>query len=194
MMDCKDCEPLIPGYVDQELSEAQSGPLRQHLMDCPACRKALAGQKSLERWFASPAAEEAEVPAGFAQRVARRAFAGDRGQVESEGLRDLVLQPAMAVEGPEAPIYSFTMWATAAAAAVLLVVSGMLFQLQVGDGPNISADNGGPTKEDMLQDLDNLADPAFTENSDLNPGAALEDMSDVNTKKSEEDRLRTEKQ
>ena len=71
-MQCDDVLPLIAGYLDGELSEAQSGPVRQHLLDCPACRQVTQDQKALKSWFRPTAPVAA--PEGFAARVARRAF------------------------------------------------------------------------------------------------------------------------
>jgi len=148
-------------------------------MDCQDCRKSLAGQKSLERWFASPAAAEAEVPAGFARRVARRAFAGDLGHGGPEAGEAESLRPTPG----EAPIYSFVLWATAAAAGLLLIVSGMLFQVRLGSGDHLHADGKAPGLEQLLERADNLADPAFSGSTDPEGGAALEDMEDVDPKK-----------
>ncbi|MFT7485791.1 MAG: hypothetical protein ACI9F9_001641 [Candidatus Paceibacteria bacterium] len=185
-MECKDCLPLIPGYVDQELSEPQSGPLRQHLMDCQDCRLALSGQKSLERWFTSSAAEEAEVPVGFAARVARRAFAGDLGRTVSE------LEGAVASDqgaDSSTPIYSFVLWATSLAAAVLLIVSGMLFQSQFGEGENLHATGKDSTKAELLEEADKLGDPAFGTSPDVSPADVLEDMSKKTIKRADRDSL-----
>ena len=71
---CGDVSALVPGYLDGELSEEQAAPLRRHLLSCPDCRAAAQDLTSLRRWF--PAPEPAGVPAGFAARVARAAFAG----------------------------------------------------------------------------------------------------------------------
>ena len=60
-MNCKECLPLITGYLDGELSELQAAPLRQHLMDCRTCRKSLASEKSLKRWFDFEESLEVEV-------------------------------------------------------------------------------------------------------------------------------------
>lgn len=118
-MICKESLRLIPGYLDGELSEAQSAPLRQHLIDCPACRKAASGEKAFKRWF-EPEAPAVEVPVGFAARVVRRAFAGETGE-------------APAAER-EAPILRFALRATAAAAMLLLVLSAWVRSVQMAQG------------------------------------------------------------
>lgn len=176
-MDCIEALPLIASYHDEELSEAQASPLRQHLMDCPACRKALAGQKSFKRWFPTTT-EAVEIPPGFAQRVARRAFAGDMGSESPEEA-----QPAMAeAEGAQTPIFSFVLWATATAAGLLLVISGMLFQSHVGQGDNLHADGHHLTKAQLLERAGLLSDPAGATEFDATP---LEDMSDISTKRTD---------
>ena len=109
---CDAAVPLVPSYLDGELSEAQASPLRAHLLDCPACREVAKEGKSLQRWFeAEP--EPIAVPAGFAARVARRAFAGDPGLLVPE-------PPAIRARRPLLP---FLLVATAAAAAILFVLA-----------------------------------------------------------------------
>ena len=68
MSDCKLFRPLIPGYLDGELSEDQASPLRKHLMDCRSCRTATQGEKALKGWFV--AAEAINVPQGLAAHAA----------------------------------------------------------------------------------------------------------------------------
>ncbi len=97
-MDCSEARPLVPGYLDGELSEAQAAPLRKHLLDCLDCRSITQAGKTLASWFIDEG--PVEIPAGFAARVARRAFAGDTGErwaapleVNGDrGLRGFVLQ------------------------------------------------------------------------------------------------------
>lgn len=173
-MDCKETQALIPSYHDGELTEAQAAPLRQHLMDCPDCRRALAGQKAFNRWFPK-STEEVEIPPGFAQRVARRAFAGDTGSREPEP----VVASAAEATVPETPIFSFVLWATSAAAGLLLIISGMLFQSHVGGGDQLHADGHGMSKSELLEQADRLQDPAGETKFEATP---LEDMSDKGTK------------
>src|SRR5262245_61608205 len=109
---CDAARPLVPSYLDGELSEAQASPLRAHLLDCPACREVAKEGKSLQRWFeAEP--ESIAVPTGFAARVARRAFAGDPG----------LLVPEPPAVRPRRPLLPFLLVATAAAAALLFVLA-----------------------------------------------------------------------
>jgi anti-sigma factor RsiW len=109
---CDAARPLVPPYLDGELSEAQASPLRAHLLDCPPCRETAKEGKALERWFVDePLAVAA--PAGFAARVARRAFAGDPGLLVPE-------PPALA---RRRPLLSFLLVASAVAAAALLVLA-----------------------------------------------------------------------
>lgn len=168
-MNCKDCLPLISSYVDDELSEPQAAPLRQHLMDCPACRRALQGEKSFKRWF-EPRSEPVAVPAGFAARVARRAFAGDEGSGAGWG--------SATAEDPtrqgETPVLQFVLWATAIAAGLLLVLSISIFSTRLPDGGNVHGQRLND-KEDVLQRLDALDDPAASPGAQQSP-SALRDM------------------
>jgi anti-sigma factor RsiW len=109
---CDDARPLVPSYLDGELSELQASPLRTHLLDCPACREVAKEGKALARWFeAEPA--RIEIPAGFSARVARRAFAGDPG----------LLVPEAPPVRARRPLLPFLLVASAVAAALLFVLA-----------------------------------------------------------------------
>jgi len=109
---CDDARALVPSYLDGELSEAQASPLRAHLLDCPACREEAKQGKTLKRWFEFEPAP-VSVPAGFAARVARRAFAGDPG----------LLVPEPPAVRQRRPLLPFLLLATAVAAALLFVLA-----------------------------------------------------------------------
>ncbi len=141
---CKPFAPLIPAYLDGELSDAQAGPLRRHLLECPACRREVAGEKALKRWFVAEPVPA--VPVGFADRVARRAFAGDPGLEASA--------PRSADEGRILP---FVLTLTAAAAALLLIVAGSIHGLIVPAGGTLGAEDDVPMKlEQVLGELERL--------------------------------------
>jgi hypothetical protein len=153
----------VPPYLDGELSEAQAAPLREHLLGCQACRGSAQGLKGLKRWFV-PAEDAGElVPAGFAARVARRAFAGDTGERPEAPLPGKALQP---VEGGERGGYIRELTGLAAAALVALTI-GLRMQ-EVPSGESLKADEMMPFAEvqghlDRLNDqgdgeLDALAD------------------------------------
>jgi anti-sigma factor RsiW len=112
---CDDARALVPSYVDGELSEAQASPLRNHLFDCPACRGTATEGRVLRRWFEAARVEAVSVPAGFAARVARRAFAGDPGLIVPAEA-----PPALAARRSQ---LGFLLAACAVAAAVLLVLA-----------------------------------------------------------------------
>lgn len=162
-MNCQASRSLIPSYLDGELSEAQAAPLRQHLMDCSACRRATQGQKGLGRWFQTEPASDLAVPPDFAARVTRLAFAG--AAPSSDAPAPLEPRPM-----EERRLQPMVLWMTTAAAAALLVVSALLAQLPRGEGTQLRAGDG-PTLEETLEELDRLSDPA---------GAVggLEDLSD----------------
>jgi anti-sigma factor RsiW len=48
-MTCRDVEQILPGYVDNALSEGERRDVQEHLAQCPQCRLALA---DLERSLA----------------------------------------------------------------------------------------------------------------------------------------------
>ena len=111
-MECIEARPLIPSYLDGELSEAQARPLRKHLLDCPECRSGAQGEKYLKRWFVQE--EPVLVPRDFAARVARRAFAGDSGE------RFGAVPAAAAFEAPRDSYLRFILQVTSIAAVVLI--------------------------------------------------------------------------
>jgi predicted anti-sigma-YlaC factor YlaD len=114
-MNCEHARPLVPLYVDGELTSVQSAELRPHLLSCPACRSLAQTEQSLHAWFVPTA--EVPVPVGFAAHVARRAVAGDTGSK----------RPVAPVEETEhehsEPILQFVLHALAVAAIALVVIS-----------------------------------------------------------------------
>ncbi len=150
-MQCQDARRLVPAYLDEESSEAQASLLRGHLMDCPACRGTVQEMKALRRWFEpSPAVP---VPADFAARVARRAFAGDTGEP--------VLAPAapsLAAHGGAVTLRAvpdFFLHLTAVAAAVLCALTIALGVREAPRGGTLRADQL-PTVDALLEELDRL--------------------------------------
>lgn len=144
-MNCDRAQPLVPLYLDGELSEIQADELRPHLLSCPSCRAAMQAERSLSAWFV-PTAPVA-VPDGFAARVARRAFAGDPG----------VLQPASAgPAGLETPILQFALRALAAAAVVLIVFAIAIRRVDLPES-DLKANDEGPISfedhKELLRDL-----------------------------------------
>jgi anti-sigma factor RsiW len=139
---CTDARPLVPAYLDGELSADRASPLRQHLMECATCRTQTQAHKAQHQWFAST--PEIGVPDGFAARVARRAFQGDTGeeQVSREAL---------------APILPFVLKMTAAAAGLLLVLSGVMRAVDIPTGGELRADDAATmTLEEALDRLELL--------------------------------------
>lgn len=164
-MECTNAGRLISSYLDGELSEAQAAPLRKHLLACQPCRAAAQGEKNLKRWFvASPAVA---VPQDFASRVARRAFAGDRGAGErGAGERGDGFVPAAApVARPsEDRTLRFVLQVTALAATLLVVAAIALSSLKLPSGNRLAAENQ-PTLEQALEGLDRLDREAATTHS-----------------------------
>ncbi len=147
MTDCDRIRPLIPGYLDGELSEEQASPLRKHLLDCRTCRTATQGEKALKGWFVAGAA--AAPPAGFAAHVARRAFAGDRGERPT---------PEVASDAQATGrLLNFVLGATAAAAALLLMLAGGLSMAGLPTDGGLRADDVAPvTEAELLRNLERL--------------------------------------
>jgi len=160
-LDCRHALPLVPLFVDGELSEAQASPLRHHLMECPSCRSVASEEKALKRWF-TPAAEEAGdvvVPLGFASRLARRAFAGDSGSDAHEELIPAAPPaptPAAAFRG-EDRILQFVLQITAVAAIFLITLSIAIRSVNVPSSTGLRADDRQErTLDQVLDDLDLL--------------------------------------
>jgi len=139
-MQCSQAKLLVPGYLDGELSEIQAGALRQHLLECFGCRGSAQGGKALSSWFVDDG--EVAIPAGFAARVARRAFAGDTG-----------LEPAAPV-GSHALQLSFVQQLTGLAAAALIALTIGIRSLGMHDTGDLQADS--TSLEQSLQALDEL--------------------------------------
>jgi hypothetical protein len=163
-MECQDARRWIQGYLDAELQEAQAAPLRKHLLDCQACRASAQSEKNLKRWFVEP--KSVPVPRDFAARVARRAFAGDRGERFSEPVMAGVGQGAvlsMAAARDQARNLRFVLTLTAAAAAVLMMISLGIRGLSVPWSTNMSAEDH-PTMsiQEAHQRLDQLNRAAVT--------------------------------
>lgn len=160
-MTCPDARVLVPAYLDGELSEARSSLLRKHLLDCHSCRTGAQDGKNLKRWF-SAAREHAEAaplaaPSGFAARVARRAFAGDRGQLAPLAAPSMELGDAADSSRKEGKLLHFVLAATAVAAAValLLALAGGLKGREVGS--SMSADDRAlPPVKQVIEELDRL--------------------------------------
>jgi anti-sigma factor RsiW len=142
-MDCRTASALIAGYVDGELSEAQASPLRQHLLSCAGCRSLAQDSKTLKGWFVPDAA--VPVPPGFASRVARRAFAGDRGR---EWARE-----GEAFTG-ERNVRTLVLGLTALAASLLIAVSLLLGTMQRPQTGDLWADD--LSREAVIERLDEL--------------------------------------
>jgi hypothetical protein len=132
----KDAVPMIGAYLDGELSESRAGLVRQHLLACHTCRNGARDGKALKRWFA-PLREAADAaggaPAGFAARVARRAFAGDRGSAAGA-------EPFPARAGESRGVRFVLSLTAVAAAAALLLALGLRMQGRP-DGGRLSADD-----------------------------------------------------
>lgn len=143
---CQDALPLIPSYLDGELSQARAGLLRKHLLDCQACRASAQDSKSISRWFVRPARAEVAAPSGFAARVARRAFAGDTGSLE-------VARPAPRENGR---LLQFVLSLSAAAAAVMLVSAIALRDQGLPAADSLNAASEPEAVETVLRRLDEL--------------------------------------
>lgn len=142
-MNCDRARPLVPLYLDGELSENQADELRPHLLSCPTCRAAMQADRALSAWFV-PTAPVA-VPDGFAARVARRAVAGDPG----------VLQPPSPVPaGLDTPILQFAFRALAVAAVVLIVFAVAIRRVDLPESDqDLQAKDGATSFEEHMENL-----------------------------------------
>lgn len=95
-MDCEYYLELISREADGELSEQESAALSAHLAECEACRRFAAALQAIHAGLA----EEAEVPAGFAESLMAK------------------------LPGRKKNVIPFRRWGSLAAAAVLAVALG----------------------------------------------------------------------
>lgn len=163
-MECQDARNRIQAYLDGELVEAQAAPLRKHLLDCQPCRAGAQSEKNLKRWFVEQ--KSVAVPRDFSARVARRAFAGDRGERFNEpttihatrvnGPRSMAMTVG---SGPDERNLRFVLTLTAAAAVVLLLMSVAIRSLTLPSGSRLMAE---PTMsiDEANRSLDRLNQPA----------------------------------
>jgi len=138
---CSEARALVPSYLDNELSEGQAAPLRQHLLACHACREAAQAEKALKRWFVPSAA--VTVPSGFAAEVARRALAPQAAEP---------VAAAPAARTAQDPLQSYVLWLTALAASALIALSAALRIEERPSGDALRADE----LPAMLQELEHL--------------------------------------
>ena len=154
-MECRDVRPLVPVYLDGELTEAQAAPLRKHLMACPGCRATVQDERSLKAWFVAP--RPIEVPAGFAARVARRAAAGDTGE----------RYEVAAAEPAEGRLLTFVLQVTSIAAGLLVALAIGTRALRLPEDGRLQADDFDLGR--AMEHLDELND---AEGELLDPVAA----------------------
>jgi hypothetical protein len=143
---CQDALPLVPSYLDGELSEVRAGFLRKHLLDCQACRASAQDGKLLARWFAQPAKLQFAPPSGFAARVARRAFAGDTGSQ----------QPAETATRERGRLLQFVLGLSAAAAALMMLSAIALRDQALPGADSLNAASEAQSVEAVLQRLEEL--------------------------------------
>lgn len=177
LLSCDTTRPLIPRYLDGELAEPEAGPLRRHLLSCQGCRTTTQGEKAQRRWFEAEA--EVTVPQGFAARVTQLAFAGAQpGTVQPQpeavelgsGALGPVSGPPAADEPREERILPFVLRLTAAAAVLLIVLSGLMREFQVATVDDLSADpETVPTLEELDVLLEQLNEEA-SETQSVDPG------------------------
>lgn len=153
-MNCEAAKPLVPLYLDGELSEVQAAELRPHLLSCAVCRSAVQADQALRSWFLPTPAVAA--PEGFAARVARRAFAGDQGTTQADELsRPNPAVSSRASASESTPILQFALRAVAAAAAVLIVFAVAIRRVDVPAG-DLRADGLLPGSSSLEGNLEAL--------------------------------------
>ena len=106
---CEDFAALLDPYIDGELSPEETARVREHLRSCDGCRAYV--QAALTMRDAFPAAEDTEVPAGFAEGVmaAIRADAAPRKRRRPQMcIRDSSSRKGVAsFRALKVPVYSF---------------------------------------------------------------------------------------
>ncbi|MBJ02632.1 MAG: hypothetical protein CMK00_07170 [Planctomycetes bacterium] len=152
---CDDARRLVPSYLDGELSEAQAGPLRQHLLACAACRSEAQDLTALKKWFvpSEQATQGLEVPEGFAARVTQLAFADGRGAPKREEQILRMPQPAAPAAENGDGLLKFVLQVTSIAAALLIAISLAMRANTLPAGENLLAEE---SLEEALERLDEL--------------------------------------
>ncbi len=183
-MDCKNARPLVPSYLDGELSEAQAAPLRKHLLACQPCRADAQAERNLKRWFVP--GEAVTVPRDFSARVARLAFAGgagasvDRGPaVAGDEAADAPREVRRRAVQRETPVLTFVLRMTAAAAILALLASVAIRSLNLPNASELRADDRpSMSLDEALQRLDQIQQ---REAEERGPDAAGADASGSRT-------------
>lgn len=162
---CDNASSLVQGYMDGELTEAQAAPLREHFLDCLACRELAKDGRALRRWFdGDPGESGILAPEGFASRVARRAFAGD---------------PGLLIPEPRRPLLPFLLTITAVAAAALFVFSVVIQRQAIPTSGTMSAEDYSPPWEDRSAGdrwaIDEGPPPAYVVPTELPPLIEVDD-------------------
>ena len=85
MDNCTEIAALLDPYIDAELSPADARRVREHLASCQRCRSYV--QAALAIRDAFPAAEEVEVPEGFADGVMAAVRADRTGRQQRRRVR-----------------------------------------------------------------------------------------------------------
>ncbi|MCP3919509.1 MAG: zf-HC2 domain-containing protein [bacterium] len=157
-MDCNRMRPLVPPYLDGELTEERAAPLRQHLLECSRCRNFAQSETALKSWFVDPG--PVAVPAGFAARVARHAFSGEgppgvSPSPSTERETAFTGGADAAAKRPDAPLMHFLLQATAIAAALLIALSIGMHRANVPEISNLRA-NDSESLERVLEELDEM--------------------------------------
>jgi anti-sigma factor RsiW len=123
-MRCRDVQSRLSAFHDGELGRSEQEAVRNHLMDCPACRARATELRSISRWLAPEAAPASS--AGFTQSVLARIRAG-------EGLDDLGVSE-------ERRAARSLRWLSLAAG--LLLTAGGVFLAMPGPGSRGSSGDG----------------------------------------------------
>lgn len=134
-LSCDAALALVPGYLDEELSEEQAAPLRRHLLACQGCRDYAQAERALRRWFVP--SEPVAVPEGFAARVTQLAFSG--ATVSTRAPR--AEEPAVAAVPNAGELQRFVLRAVAIAAAVLFAFALALHWRNRPVGEELYADD-----------------------------------------------------
>ncbi|QDU86425.1 hypothetical protein Pla163_35760 [Planctomycetes bacterium Pla163] len=161
-MDCDAVELVLELWGDGELDQVRGEQVREHLLECPACRETYRDHRNLRRWIVRP--EAPAVPADFAQRVvlaaARQDVVAGREPLEiPERGRGAVLRPFPArtsagdpagggavssgggfATSTDGSLLPFVLACTAAAAALLMILT-----IAIGSA-------GRPTSDELRAD------------------------------------------
>lgn len=158
---CRQIQPLLEAYGDEELAAEKSLEVEQHLVDCTTCGERLRLNHALHLSLRSAVRGAAPVMPSFEERIA--------AALRAESLREEGVDTLVEREAQHSRMLSWrTVVPVAAAAALTLVWAGTTSKQQVQDRNSSSyaqLDNADRLLEELVDHHMNARGPQVTEPS-----------------------------